>query len=49
MDSVDEDLQNVFVGELELWREGPPDALFARMRGERPVHWTERMMLRSTG
>jgi cholest-4-en-3-one 26-monooxygenase len=41
--SVESDLQDVLVGERELWRDGPPDELFARMRGECPVHWTERV------
>ena len=43
MASVEIDLENVLVGERELWRDGPPDALFARMRGECPVHWTARV------
>jgi hypothetical protein len=37
------DLNGVLVADRELWQEGPPLALFARMRGECPVHWTARM------
>jgi len=41
--TVEIDLENVLVGERELWRDGPPNELFARMRQECPVHWTERI------
>ncbi|HUJ35385.1 MAG TPA: cytochrome P450 [Solirubrobacteraceae bacterium] len=34
------DLDDVLVSELELWRDGPPHALFGRLRSECPVHWT---------
>src|SRR5205085_6476045 len=37
------DLGSVLVGERELWLEGPPHALFRRLRGECPVHWTARV------
>jgi cytochrome P450 len=37
------DLGNVLVGERELWLDGPPHALFQRLRGECPVHWTARV------
>jgi cytochrome P450 len=37
------DLDNVLVGERELWLDGPPHALFQRLRGECPVHWTARV------
>jgi cholest-4-en-3-one 26-monooxygenase len=37
------DLDNVLVGERELWLDGPPHALFERLRGECPVHWTARV------
>ena len=40
MAAVGSDLENVLVGERELWREGPPHELFRRMRAECPVHWT---------
>jgi cytochrome P450 len=37
------DLDNVLVGERDLWLEGPPHELFERLRGECPVHWTSRV------
>jgi cytochrome P450 len=37
------DLDGVLVTEESLWREGPPHELFARLRGECPVHWTPRI------
>jgi cytochrome P450 len=37
------DLEEVLVTEGELWEEGPPHELFARLRGECPVHWTKRI------
>jgi cytochrome P450 len=37
------DLDNVLVGERELWLDGPPHELFKRLRGECPVHWTSRV------
>jgi cholest-4-en-3-one 26-monooxygenase len=37
------DLDNVLVGERELWLDGPPHELFTRLRGECPVHWTARV------
>jgi cytochrome P450 len=40
MSVVDSDLENVLVGEREHWENGPPHELFARMRHECPVHWT---------
>jgi cytochrome P450 len=43
MAAVGSDLDGVLVGEREHWREGPPHELFARMRGECPVHWTDRV------
>ena len=30
--------------EPEEWTDGPPDALFKRMRSECPVHWSDRMV-----
>ncbi len=36
-------LEEVLVGERELWQDGPPHELFERLRGECPVHWTERI------
>ncbi len=35
------DLENTLVGEREFWGDGPPHELFARLRNECPVHWTE--------
>ncbi len=37
------DLDEVLVTEGSLWEEGPPHELFARLRGECPVHWTKRI------
>jgi cytochrome P450 len=33
-------LDQIVVGEREQWKEGPPYALFKRMRNECPVHWS---------
>ena len=35
------DLENRWVTERELWLDGPPHELFAQLRRECPVHWTE--------
>ncbi len=43
MATVGSDLENVLVGERELWQDGPPHELFKRMRHECPVHWSERI------
>ena len=40
MSSTNSDLENLLVGERELWRDGPPHEVFAQLRGECPVHWT---------
>jgi cholest-4-en-3-one 26-monooxygenase len=37
------DLEQVLLGELELWRYGPPHVVFRRLRGECPIHWTDRI------
>jgi cholest-4-en-3-one 26-monooxygenase len=37
------DLKDVLVGEREHWLEGPPHALFKRLRAECPVHWTQHL------
>jgi cytochrome P450 len=34
------DIKDVLVTEREIWDEGVPHELFARMRSECPVHWT---------
>jgi cholest-4-en-3-one 26-monooxygenase len=36
-------IEDVWVTEREQWLEGPPYALFKRMRSECPVHWTEKI------
>jgi cytochrome P450 len=38
--STRDDLNQVLVGDLRLWRDGPPHGLFDRLRSECPVHWT---------
>src|SRR5258708_4888383 len=43
MAAVGSDLESVLVGEREHWQEGPPHELFKRLRGECPVHWTDRI------
>jgi cytochrome P450 len=43
MAAVGSDLENVLVGERELWLDGPPHELFGRLRRECPVHFTERI------
>jgi cholest-4-en-3-one 26-monooxygenase len=43
MAAVGSDLENVLVGEREHWQDGPPHELFRRLRGECPVHWTDRI------
>jgi cholest-4-en-3-one 26-monooxygenase len=40
MAAVGSDLESVLVGDREHWEEGPPYALFKRIRGGCPVHWT---------
>ncbi|MBX9656734.1 cytochrome P450 [bacterium] len=34
------DVQDIDLGDLELWEDGPPYAIFARLRREAPVHWS---------
>jgi cytochrome P450 len=34
------DPEQVLVGDLSLWSDGPPYEVFRRLRGECPVHWT---------
>jgi cytochrome P450 len=43
MASVESNLEDMLVGDPELWQDGPPHELFRRLRGECPVHWTARM------
>jgi cytochrome P450 len=40
MTSTGSDLDHVLVGDPELWQDGPPNELFARLRSECPVHWS---------
>ena len=41
--ALEGDLDQVLVTERELWIDGPPHQLFARLRNECPVHWTSRI------
>jgi len=41
--TVGSDLKDVLVTEREVWEEGVPNELFARMRSECPVHWTSQI------
>ncbi|MHB8234463.1 MAG: cytochrome P450 [Solirubrobacteraceae bacterium] len=43
MASVSSDLQNTLLAEKDLWADGPPHAVFKQMRGQCPIHWTERV------
>ena len=36
-------LEGLLLTEREQWPDGPPHELFARMRGECPVHWTSKI------
>jgi cholest-4-en-3-one 26-monooxygenase len=38
--STKNELEDVLVGERELWLDGPPHELFAELRAQCPVHWT---------
>jgi cytochrome P450 len=40
MTSTGSDLDHVLVIDRETWAEGPPHALFRRLRSECPVHWS---------
>ena len=40
MTSAGSDLDHVLVIDPEAWAEGPPHALFRRLRNECPVHWS---------
>jgi cytochrome P450 len=43
MASVDSDLENALMAERTMWADGPPHELFKQMRGECPIHWTDRV------
>ena len=38
--AIDGEVEDLLVTEREHWPEGPPHALFKRLRSECPVHWT---------
>jgi cytochrome P450 len=35
-----ESVNDILVGDLDLWEDGPPHEVFKRLRTECPVHWT---------
>ena len=37
---ADQELNQVDLGDLDLWTDGPPHELFTRLRREAPVHWS---------
>ena len=37
---AEQPLDQIDVGNLDLWEDGPPHELFTRLRGEAPVHWS---------
>ena len=43
--AIDQDtpIDEILVSEREVWLDGPPHALFKRLRGECPVHFTSRI------
>jgi cytochrome P450 len=43
MKSDGSELKDVLVTERDIWEDGPPHELFARMRKQCPVHWTARI------
>jgi cytochrome P450 len=43
MATVGSDIRSVEITDEELWEDGPPHETFKRMRGECPVHWTEKI------
>ena len=40
MTSTPDELDDVLVSDLELWRDGPPHPVFRRLRSECAVHWS---------
>jgi cytochrome P450 len=36
-------IDEILMSEWDSWQEGPPHALFRRLRAECPIHWTERI------
>jgi cholest-4-en-3-one 26-monooxygenase len=43
MTSTRSELEHLLVTERELWPDGPPHEVFAQLRQECPVHWTDRI------
>ncbi len=43
MATVGSDIRSVEITDDELWEDGPPHETFKRLRGECPVHWTEKI------
>jgi cytochrome P450 len=41
--SSSSDLKHVLVTERELWLDGPPHELFRELRGQCPIHWTDKI------
>jgi cytochrome P450 len=37
---AEQDLDRIDLGDLDLWDDGPPHALFTRLRREAPLHWS---------
>ncbi|MGB0890114.1 MAG: cytochrome P450 [Solirubrobacterales bacterium] len=38
--ATEQDLASIDISDHELWRDDPPYEIFARLREERPVHWS---------
>lgn len=36
-------LEELIVGDRELWRDGPPHEVFRRLRSECPIHWSSKI------
>jgi cytochrome P450 len=36
-----QDLADIDVSDLDLWKDGPPHETFTRLRAEEPLHWSE--------
>ena len=39
MTTIAPDLEQLDLGDLSLWINGPPHDIFTRLRSEAPVHW----------
>lgn len=42
-DGTDVPLDELLVSDMEYWGDGPPQAMFERLRGECPVHWSPKI------